>query len=817
MHGFRPPVTPTSARPPQPDQTSLVSPFAMLPYPAPVYPGSYSSFVASTGDDARGATTSMVNLRQFHQQQHHQQFLQQQQFLHHHQHQQQSPVPLASGPAYFGASGLLMSQLKYSAMLSELHRHREQSQKPPYSYIALISMAIKAAPGRRATLNDIYNFIMERFPYYLDNKQGWQNSIRHNLSLNHCFIKVPRDKGTPGKGNYWTMDPNCDELFEEGNYRRRKRRVKVQHKALADGSGADDGGNKRDSPDPMDDSNIDSEKSGCNGDFKTDESDYELTPSGRTSPDDPDKKNFHEDREPISTLSMDRRDCVFPQRSNLFGYSNTDMKSIPDHYDLSGHALVWVRGQAGICRISESAEEDCDDSGSGPPTPTSLESSATLKIDTSFSKKSNGDHEITSPTLVNDKHDTCTPEEQNMRLLSSENSLHVRDQRNATAVSKALYTESEVGPDCGTLVCQDHDAFDKQRSPERARPSNHTTGERQRDSSHEGDQLDKDSRSHSPFLEHSKKQEKPSSTEMSVKQEFVQQTSPISTHLEDKTKLEKPIPSPVSTSASLSFGIDRLIGGASHGARSRELFPTQPGSSPSEYQNYSDRLVSGLHCHSVPSDFSTAARTFMGQGLDMASLRNYYSSILRQSSTVNNPPLADSRHHLVPPRNHSSGSTDASYSSKHNSDLAETDKDYGETLPVPGSSPASKDELSPKGEKRKRDVFEGIPNPPPKLIDLNRKSLDALSLSLLPPDFIGRVARQPGLAPGGTGPEDLRTNCLGGASLETMMLYTGHHALLADQFGMSPAPGAVLEAQQRRFMHLPQLAKPSGFPYNIFI
>lgn len=102
----------------------------------------------------------------------------------------------------------------------------DDGKKPPFSYAMLIGMAILRSPKQRLTLAQIYQWINDTFSYYRKSQSGWQNSIRHNLSLSKAFIKQHRPKNDPGKGNYWCVAPGYEHQFYNPTKRQQRTDVK---------------------------------------------------------------------------------------------------------------------------------------------------------------------------------------------------------------------------------------------------------------------------------------------------------------------------------------------------------------------------------------------------------------------------------------------------------------------------------------------------------------------------------------------------------------------------------------------------------------
>ncbi|KAI1212249.1 uncharacterized protein F4807DRAFT_457748 [Annulohypoxylon truncatum] len=110
-------------------------------------------------------------------------------------------------PAQGSSGTVIMSQSDV-----DLSKDENKHIKPHFSYAQMITQAIMSTTEEKLNLAGIYQYITTNYAYYRHQPpSGWQNSIRHNLSLNKSFMKAPRSTDEPGKGMKWEIVPEARE------------------------------------------------------------------------------------------------------------------------------------------------------------------------------------------------------------------------------------------------------------------------------------------------------------------------------------------------------------------------------------------------------------------------------------------------------------------------------------------------------------------------------------------------------------------------------------------------------------------------------
>lgn len=90
--------------------------------------------------------------------------------------------------------------------------------RPTATFATIIHRALTHLPRGRGTLGEVCNWVAGEWEFFrLSVDSGWQNSIRHNLSLNKAFLKVPRipEDDPESKGSVWIIDPQEGPAFAE--------------------------------------------------------------------------------------------------------------------------------------------------------------------------------------------------------------------------------------------------------------------------------------------------------------------------------------------------------------------------------------------------------------------------------------------------------------------------------------------------------------------------------------------------------------------------------------------------------------------------
>lgn len=93
----------------------------------------------------------------------------------------------------------------------------QRSDKLQKNYKNIIIEALKASPTKKLSLAEIYSYFENKYGFPQEDSTTWKNSIRHNLSVNNIFKRVPRDENIFSmRGMLWTIaDSSADKGKDE--------------------------------------------------------------------------------------------------------------------------------------------------------------------------------------------------------------------------------------------------------------------------------------------------------------------------------------------------------------------------------------------------------------------------------------------------------------------------------------------------------------------------------------------------------------------------------------------------------------------------